>query len=120
MQEYTKMQKSICKKFKAQYCASPLNLRIGISTQLLEKDKVYPINGLRMLPESNTTGWYIWNGEGSYSTDEDFFKPLCLHHIKDYCPEIISYLGLAPGWRFLLAPNYEDVWFDANLLVYNK
>ena len=25
-------------------------------------------------------------------------------------------LGLGPGWRFLIAPGHEDVWFDANLL----
>jgi hypothetical protein len=28
----------------------------------------------------------------------------------------MKYLGLAPGWRFLVAPGYKDVWFDAKLL----
>jgi len=28
----------------------------------------------------------------------------------------MKYLGLAPGWRFLVAPNYEDVWEDYDLL----
>jgi hypothetical protein len=27
-----------------------------------------------------------------------------------------KYLGLALGWRFLIAPEYEDVWYDTNLL----
>jgi hypothetical protein len=27
------------------------------------------------------------------------------------------YLGLAPGWRFLIGEDgYEDVWFDPDLL----
>jgi hypothetical protein len=28
----------------------------------------------------------------------------------------MKYLGLAAGWRFLFAPNYEDVWQDKSLL----
>lgn len=31
-------------------------------------------------------------------------------------PEIKKYLGLPPGWRFLIAPGYEDIWFDEALL----
>jgi hypothetical protein len=30
---------------------------------------------------------------------------------------LTKYLGLAPGWRFLIAPGYEDVWFDEILLL---
>jgi hypothetical protein len=32
------------------------------------------------------------------------------------CPEIVKYFGLGPGWRFLVAPGHEDVWFDPILL----
>jgi hypothetical protein len=28
----------------------------------------------------------------------------------------MKYLALPPGWRFLIATNHEDVWFDAALL----
>ena len=31
-------------------------------------------------------------------------------------PEVLPYLALPPGWRFLLAPDYQDVWFDESLL----
>lgn len=37
-------------------------------------------------------------------------------HLYERCPEIAKYLDLPPGWRFLLAPSYEDAWFDVNLL----
>jgi hypothetical protein len=36
--------------------------------------------------------------------------------LGDYCPSILPYLALPPGWRVLLAPGYEDVWFDGELL----
>jgi hypothetical protein len=29
---------------------------------------------------------------------------------------VFPYLALPPGWRFLLAPGYEDVWYDPTLL----
>lgn len=46
----------------------------------------------------------------------DNFEPLYVEHLIERCPSILKYLGLAPGWRFLLAPNYEDLWFDEKLL----
>jgi hypothetical protein len=30
--------------------------------------------------------------------------------------EIVKYLGLAPGRRFLISQGHEDVWFDESLL----
>ncbi len=27
-------------------------------------------------------------------------------------PEVLPYLALPPGWRFLIADGYEDGWFD--------
>jgi hypothetical protein len=38
-------------------------------------------------------------------------------HTLDRALEIINYLILQPGCRFLLAEEYADVWFDAALLV---
>jgi hypothetical protein len=70
---------------------------------------------LRHPPEGDATGWYIWSGE-EFSESPDFFVPLCAKHLQVAHPEIAKYLGLAPGWRFLIAPAYEDVWFDENLL----
>ncbi|MFI5125048.1 MAG: hypothetical protein ACHQDF_06975 [Chitinophagales bacterium] len=67
----------------------------------------------------STTGWYLWSGE-EFSEDPNFFVPLHVEHLKEWCPEIIKYLRLAPGWRFLIAPNYEDVWEDLTLLEISK
>ena len=36
---------------------------------------------------------------------------------KNYLPQIIEYLDLPPGYRFLIDDNgYEDVWFDPKLM----
>jgi hypothetical protein len=37
-------------------------------------------------------------------------------HLGDWCPTAIPYLGLPPGWRFLIASDHEEVWFDESLL----
>jgi hypothetical protein len=65
---------------------------------------------MRHSPSSGTCGWYIWAGD--LSDDPDFFSPLHLAHLGKHVPEIIPYLALPPGWRVLLAPGYDDVWFE--------
>lgn len=74
-----------------------------------------PINGLRHQPEGDATGWYLWAGE-QFPTGDDAYDPLHAAHLADRCPEVLPYLSLAPGWRFLIAPGYLDVWFDPALL----
>lgn len=110
--DFNKDQIEICKKFGAPFLEASQHLKIGISINV--KEGILPINGLRHQPEGDTTGWYIWAGE--YSADPDFFLPLHVEHLIDWCPEILKYLGLAPGWRFLYANNYQDVWEDLTLL----
>lgn len=105
-------QKEVCRKYNAEFLETPVNLKIGISLNVKENN--YPIHGLRHPPEGDTTGWYIWVGE--YSEESDFFQPLHVEHIKEWNPLIEKYLGLAPGWRFLITPEYEDVWYDKDLL----
>jgi hypothetical protein len=105
-------QKLICDKYGVPFIESPKYLKVGISLNV--KEGTLPINGLRHNPIGDTTGWYIWAGE--YSDDPDFFKPLHVEHIKDWIPWLEKYLGLAPGWRFLVTPEYEDIWEDLSLL----
>ena len=73
-----------------------------------------PIHGLRHAPENGTCGWYLWTGE--YSDADKFFAPMHASHLTALFPDVLPYLGLAPGWRFLLARGHEDIWFDAALL----
>jgi hypothetical protein len=106
-------QKDTCIKFGANYLAAPLDLKVGIAPNV--KLNIFPINGLRHPPNGDTTGWFIWGGE-ELSQASDFFQPLHVQHIDEWCPDVSKYLGLAPGWRFMIAPDFEDVWFDESLL----
>ena len=111
--DFNKEQKQVCEKYNALYVESPSYLKVGIALNV--KHGLQPINGLRHSPEGDTSGWYIWAGE-EFSNDPDFFVPLHIEHLPDWCPDIIKFLGLAPGWRFLATPTYEDAWEDKTLL----
>jgi hypothetical protein len=74
-----------------------------------------PLNGLRHPPESGTSGWYLWGGR-ELSQSPDFFQALHISHLEETCPMAMPFLGLAPGWRFLVDGDQVDVWFDPTLL----
>jgi len=107
-------QKSVCQKFGAPYVPAAAGFKVGIARNVLEG--LLPVNGLRHLPVGDTTGWYIWAGE-ELSDDPDFFVPLHVEHLKDWCPDAVRFLGLPPGWRFLVAGDYEDAWEDPSLVT---
>ena len=107
---------SVCHRFQVQPVFPDPAEKAGIALQTIG---TLPIHALRILPEGGTSGWYIWAG-GDMSTDPDFFQPLHICHLDQYCPELVPYLGLPPGWRVLLAPNHEDVWFDPALVKAEK
>ncbi len=106
-------QKETCEKYGSKYVSSPPDKKAGVAENV--RADIEPINGLRHPTEGDTTGWYIWAGE-ELSDSPDFFKPLHVAHLNDWCPKVKKFLGLAPGWRFLIAGDYEDVWYDATLL----
>jgi hypothetical protein len=87
--------------------------KLGIAVGVLENEQ--PLNGLRHPPTETTSGWYLWSGT-SFSDAEDFFQPMHIEHLAALRPDLMPYLDLPPGWRFLLAPGHEDVWFDESLL----
>lgn len=111
--EIEDIQRKVCEKYGADFLNAASECKIGIDVRV--RDGMVPINGFRHPPKGDTTGWYIYGGE-ELSSDPDFFKPLHVEHLDDWCPQIKKYLGLAPGWRFLIAGDYEDVWFDESLL----
>ena len=106
-------QVAVCERWGASYLPTDRSQKVGIAENV--RDGVYPINGLRHSPVGDTSGWYIWAGE-EMGQDDNFFLPLHAEHLAEWCPDVEKYLGLAPGWRFLIAPDFEDVWFDASLL----
>ena len=65
----------------------------------------------------DTTGWYLWAGRDDVPLEPDAFVPLHVEHLAAWRPEILRFLGLPPGWRFLTDGSYVDVWYDAALLL---
>jgi hypothetical protein len=103
-------QKEICATHNSKWKPINKKLRVGVSAKL-DTD---PINGLRHPNEKGTTGWFIWTGD--YSERDDFFQPMCAEHLLQKRPDIIKYLGLDIGYRFLADRNgYEDIWYDEKL-----
>ena len=76
---------------------------------------VYPLTAVRHPVEQGTSGWYVW--EGAYSDDDDFFVPVHTAHLEHYCPALVPFLALPPGWWVELGPGaYEKVGEDRPLL----
>jgi len=105
-------QVQFCKERKYQCEVTDGNDMVGFAIETQGKT---PINGLRHPRTEGASGWYIWCGE-KYSLEPNFFSPLHLEHLNERCPEIIRLLGLPPGYRFLLAGEYLDIWYDPRLL----
>ena len=105
------MQRQTCLHYGTVYFPSPASLTIGLAEQVRSGE--LPLHGLRRPPEGDGSGWYIWAGE--FSEAADFFKPRHVSHIETWAPLALKFLGLPPGWRFLVTPDYENVWYDEAL-----
>lgn len=106
-------QKKICRQYNIEYKPVDINSYLGISDNT--NGVLMPINGLRHPIKGDTSGWYIWSGE-IFLQDADFFKPIHIKHVFSRCPQVLKYLALTPGYRFLITNEYVDVWFDESLL----
>jgi hypothetical protein len=105
-------QTAVCRRTGAKFVESQSTEKLGIAMHTIGR---LPINGLRHPPEAGTCGWYVWCGEEG-SAEPHFFQSIHVSHVADHLPQILPYLGLEPGFRFLIAPGHEDVWFDEKLL----
>jgi hypothetical protein len=102
----------MCARFNSEVDAPSPQERVGIALSTLHRR---PLNALRHQTEGGVCGWYIWGGE-DLRGDPEFFEPLCVEHLSEYVPALMPYLALVAGWRVLLAPEYQDVWFAQALL----
>jgi hypothetical protein len=112
--DISEAQLEVCRQYGVEPYTSPEESKVGVARNI--RSGVQPVNGLRHPPQGDTTGWYLWAGE-SLPTDPDFFVPLHVKHLPEWNKDVLRYLALPPGWRFLLAPGYVDVWQDPTLLA---
>src|SRR5262245_41886602 len=113
MTEIERSQIELCKRYAASYEPPHLDSKLGISANFFSGE--LPLNGLRHPAQAGTCGWYLWAGE-TLSEADDFFDTLHVRHLIEQRSEVVKYLALPSGWRFLIAEDYEDVWYDATLL----
>jgi hypothetical protein len=106
-----KRQRALCDRYHRDFLPPTGESKVGIALETIGQ---LPLNGLRHPPTVDTNGWFIWAGE--FSEEPDFFSPLHTSHLEDQLPQVLEYLGLPPGSRFLLANDHVDVWFDESLL----
>ena len=110
-------QRDVCAKYGVESDPPNIHDKLGLSKNFSREE--YPINGLRHTPDPGTCGWFIWSGE-ELSDEPDFFDPLHVAHLEERVPEILPFLALPAGWRFLYAPGYIDIWFDSKLIDPDK
>jgi hypothetical protein len=110
--EISDLQRRVCREQGREFVACAGDSKLGLAIQTIGRT---PINGLRHPPTADTNGWYIWAGD--WSSDVNFFSPLHTEHLAERLPDVIEFLGLPPGSRFLLAGEYVDIWFDESLLT---
>ncbi|MFI6763421.1 hypothetical protein ACIBF5_30230 [Micromonospora sp. NPDC050417] len=88
-----------------------------IGVALSRRRDLVPLHALRHPVSGQGNGWFVWRGSEIPQDEDDFFATLHVAHLRDHAPELMPYLALPPGWRVLLAPGHEDVWYDPDLLA---
>ena len=107
-------QRQMCRTYGADFCPPQPGSKLGVARDVVTD--LQPLNGLRHRPVGDTCGWYLWRGT-DLSQADDYFEPIHVEHVADECPEVLEFLALPPGWRFLIAEGQVDVWYDPSLLT---
>ena len=108
-------QRKICEKYNIPWVETPLDMRVGLMKNFA--DGQMPLNGLRHPPDGGTAGWYLWAGV-RWTTDINEWDALHISHLSEQSSFVAKYLGLPPGYRFLVDDKgHEDVWFDQVSLI---
>ncbi|NHZ44970.1 immunity protein Imm33 domain-containing protein [Massilia aquatica] len=105
-------QVEVCEKYGSACVFPDPAMKAGLA---LGTFHLMPITGVRITPENGVDGWYIFGGE--FSEDENFYQPVGQSHIAELLPQVLPYLALAPGYKFMIDnEGYEDVWYEPHTL----
>jgi hypothetical protein len=111
--DVSKAQRKVCERCGVPPTPPASKSTIGLAPAA---SVLLPLNALRHPPEGHSSGWFVWRGGEIPEDQDDFFKPVHIEHLEQHEPDLLPYLALPPGWRVLLAPDQEDVWYDEQLL----
>lgn len=100
-------QQQIC--FRHGLPAQAPEAMVAVATASLDQSPIY---GTRIdLPENGTISWFIHCGE--HSDAADFYQPLHTAHLEKVLPQVLDYLALPNGAKFIIdRDGYEDVWME--------
>jgi hypothetical protein len=104
-------QKLLCEEVGSNYIEVRGDDVVAVAVHTLNKE---PIVGLRKAPETaENVSWYIYGGE--LGEGEDFFETMSIKKLQDILPEVLPYLALQEGYRFMIDfDDYEDVWKEGD------
>ncbi|MBV9514094.1 MAG: hypothetical protein JO280_08670 [Mycobacteriaceae bacterium] len=104
------LRQRICLTYEAGFEPPAPGSKVGIALQTLGR---VPVHGVRLPPTETTCGWYIYAGD-EWSDDPNFYLPLCVEHMAEYCKFALPFFCLPPGWRFMTdGQGSIDVWQEA-------
>ena len=112
--ELASVQRELCARFGAAYHPCHPQARLGLASNITAATR--NLNGVRIEPSGDACGWYLWAGD-EWAEPPDFYIPLRAQSAQTWAPLALPYLGLPPGWRFLLREDRIDVWKDLTLLA---
>lgn len=107
-------QHDICRRFAVKPSLPGQRTMVGFA--FARPRHLEPLNALRHPVTGQSNGWFVWRGPAIPQDDDEFFAPLHVEHLDEHAPELEPYLALPPGRGVVLAPGYEDVWYDETLL----
>ena len=104
MDKIARLQRATCAAWGAEFVPMDPSLMVGFAQDFDPSRQ--PINGLRISPEGTLCGWFIWSGK-DWSEADDWFEARCIDCLNDVCPEVLKFLAMPPGWRFLKAGDMK-------------
>lgn len=104
-------QKLVCEEYGSKYLTVNDEDMIAVAVDSLKQD---PIVGIRNKPEAgDEVSWFIYAGE--HDDREDFFQTVAVKDLHKLLPEVLPYLALDHGYRFMIdREEYEDVWKEGD------
>ena len=101
-------QKVICAKYGSDFRPLSDNDMIAIAMDTIGKQPISGRRELRVTDNLYEITWFIYCGE--YNSNDDFFQPLHVSHLKSLLPMVLPYLALMEGFGFVIDnEGYEDV-----------
>lgn len=106
-------QKLVCEEYGSAYIAVNEDDVIAVAVDSLHQE---PIVGIRNKPEAGEdVTWFIYAGE--HDDREDFFQTVCVKDLQELLPEVLPFLALEHGYRFMIdREEYEDVWKEGDAI----